>query len=76
PEISRSFDRYPNIGYRCEENRIGQNQSYKNSGGQTPEDFQSAFMHSGYQLFGSMPRCCNSLRIIRFIHADTEASPS
>lgn len=43
---------------------------------QTPEDFQSAFMHSGYQLFGSMPRCCNSLRIIRFIHADTEASPS
>ena len=26
--------------------------------------------------FGSMPRCCNSLRIIRFIHADTEASPS
>ncbi len=48
PEISRSFDRYPNIGYRCEENRIGQNQSYKNSGGQTPEDFQSAFMHSGY----------------------------
>ncbi|HFS8140743.1 host cell division inhibitor Icd-like protein [Enterobacter hormaechei] len=43
---------------------------------QTPEDFQSAFMHSGYQLFCSMPRCCNSLRIIRFIHADTEASPS
>ncbi|VAM05638.1 host cell division inhibitor Icd-like protein [Enterobacter hormaechei] len=43
---------------------------------QTPEDFQSAFMHSGYQLFCSMPRCCNSLRIIRLIHADTEASPS
>lgn len=75
-EKSRSFDRYPDIGYRCNESCIGQNQSYKNSGGQTPEDFQSAFMHSGYQLFGSMPRCCNSLRIIRFIHADTEASPS
>lgn len=54
-EKSRSFDRYPNIGYRCEENRIGQNQSYKNSGGQTPEDFQSAFMHFGYQPFGSIP---------------------
>lgn len=54
-EKSRSFDRYPDIGYRCEENRIGQNQSYKNSGGQTPEDFQSAFMHFGYQPFGSIP---------------------
>lgn len=54
-EKSRSFDRYPDIGYRCEENRIGQNQSYKNSGGQTPEDFQSTFMHFGYQPFGSMP---------------------
>lgn len=25
---------------------------------------------------GSMPRCCNSLRMIRFIQAETEASPS
>ena len=48
PEESRSFDRYPDIGYRCNESCIGQNQSYKNSGGQTPEDFQSAFMHFGY----------------------------
>ncbi len=29
-----------------------------------------------YQPFGSMPRCCNSLRMIRFIQAETEASPS
>lgn len=28
------------------------------------------------QPFGSMPRCCSSLRIIRFIQAETEASPS
>ncbi len=31
---------------------------------------------SGYQPFGSMPRCCNSLRIIRFIHAASDSSPS
>lgn len=30
----------------------------------------------GYQLFDSMPRCCNSLRIIRFIQAARESSPS
>lgn len=48
PEKSRSFDRYPVIGYRCEEYRISQNHSYENSGGQIPEDFQSAFMHFGY----------------------------
>ncbi len=70
------FDRYPDIGYRCEENRIGQNQSYKNSGGQTPEYFQSAFMHSGYQPFGSMPRCFNSFLTIRLSHAERVASPS
>ena len=28
------------------------------------------------QPFGSMPRDCNSLRMMRFIHAETEASPS
>lgn len=28
------------------------------------------------QPFGSMPRCCNSLRMMRFIQADTDASPS
>lgn len=28
------------------------------------------------QHFGSIPRCCSSLRMIRLIHADTEASPS
>ena len=44
----------------------------------TPEELRSfdRYPDFGYQLFGSMPRCCNSLRIIRFIHADTEASPS
>lgn len=44
----------------------------------TPEESRSfdRYPDFGYQLFGSMPRCCNSLRIIRFIHADTEASPS
>ena len=75
PEISRSFDRYPNIGYRCEENRIGQNQSYKIAvvkPGRFPECIYALWVSA----FGSMPRCCNSLRIIRFIHADTEASPS
>ncbi|BEN51573.1 hypothetical protein SMKC057_36850 [Serratia marcescens] len=29
-----------------------------------------------YQPFGSMPRCCSSLRMMRFIQADTDASPS
>ncbi len=29
-----------------------------------------------YQPLGSMPRCCNSLRIIRFIQAARESSPS
>lgn len=31
---------------------------------------------SSNQLLGSMPRCCNSLRIILLIQADTDASPS
>lgn len=75
-KTTENFRRYPNIGYRCEENRIGQNQSYKNSGGQTPEDFQSAFMHFGYQPFGSMPRCFNSFLTIRLSHAERVASPS
>lgn len=30
----------------------------------------------GYQPFGSMPRCCNSLRMIRFIQAAKDSSPS
>lgn len=30
----------------------------------------------GYQLFGSMPRCCNSLRIILLIQAARDSSPS
>lgn len=29
-----------------------------------------------YQPFGSMPRCCNSLRIIRLIQAASDSSPS
>lgn len=29
-----------------------------------------------FHPFGSIPRCCSSLRMIRLIHADTEASPS
>lgn len=29
-----------------------------------------------YQPFGSMPRCCNSLRMIRFIQAAKDSSPS
>lgn len=65
-EKSRSFDRYPDIGYRCKENCIGQNQSYKNSGGNTPEDFQSAFLHFGYQPFGSIPCRRNSSRANSF----------
>lgn len=28
------------------------------------------------QPFGSMPRCCNSFLIMRFIQAETDASPS
>ena len=31
---------------------------------------------SSNQFFGSIPRCCNSLRIIRFIQAAKESSPS
>lgn len=30
----------------------------------------------GYQLFGSIPRCCNSLRIILLIQAASDSSPS
>lgn len=37
---------------------------------------QCAGLLVGYQPFGSIPRCCNSLRIIRFIRAARESSPS
>lgn len=35
-----------------------------------------SLISSLYQLFGSMPRCCNSLRMMRFIHAARDSSPS
>ncbi|HCO8300674.1 TPA: hypothetical protein OB783_004849 [Escherichia coli] len=37
---------------------------------------QCAGLLVDYQPFGSIPRCCNSLRIIRFIQAARESSPS
>ncbi|HBA1892459.1 TPA: Bro-N domain-containing protein [Escherichia coli] len=37
---------------------------------------QCADLLVDYQPFGSIPRCCNSLRIIRFIQAARESSPS
>lgn len=37
---------------------------------------ESRYPDIGYQLFGSMPRCCNSLRIIRLIQAASDSSPS
>ena len=30
----------------------------------------------GYHSFGSIPRCCSSLRTMRFIHAASDSSPS
>lgn len=37
---------------------------------------QCAGLLVGCQPFGTIPRCCNSLRIIRFIQAARESSPS
>lgn len=75
-EKSRSFDRYPNIGYRCEENRIGQNQSYKNSGGNlifceplrvAHKLSQRYSVMGAIQPFGSIPCRRNSARANSFI---------
>lgn len=45
---------------------------YKSSSGQTPYPASG----SKNQPFGSIPRCCSSLRMMRLIQADTDASPS
>lgn len=56
----------------------GQRMSQRNF---APADFIRDFVFTrypdiGYQLFGSMPRCCNSFRIIRLIQAASDSSPS
>lgn len=56
----------------------GQRMSQRNF---APADFIRDFVFTrypdiGFQLFGSMPRCCNSLRIIRLIQAASDSSPS
>lgn len=42
----------------------------------TTKSGEARYPDIGYQLFGSMPRCCNSLRIIRLIQAASDSSPS
>lgn len=42
--------------------------------GTSPQNWENPDV--GYQLFGSIPRCCNSLRIILLIQAASDSSPS
>lgn len=67
------------VKLRSVHNPLNNNQSSKMSFGQPPYLAKSEEAHYpdiGYHSFGSMPRCCNSLRIILLIQADTDASPS
>lgn len=39
-------------------------------------DYAYRYPIIGYHPFGSIPRCCSSLRTMRFIHAASDSSPS
>lgn len=39
-------------------------------------DYAYRYPVIGYHPFGSIPRCCSSLRTMRFIHAASDSSPS
>ena len=75
-KTTENFRRYPNIGYRCKENCIGQNQSYKNSGGNlifweplrvAHKLSQRYSVMGAIQPFGSIPCRRNSARANSFI---------
>lgn len=60
--------RNPDIWYRYGNPRNAQRQSTKKCFGQIPD--------MPYHSFGSIPRCCSSLRMMRLIHAASDSSPS
>lgn len=110
PEISRSFDRYPDNGYRTQRNfaladliqlfcaefkffsHVCRSRSFSSFPHATNEGLQAwikkiattvisrmnnpFFKLSIAHSLGSMPRCFNSLRMMRLIQAARDSSPS
>ncbi len=77
--VDNSLILWQSVKLRSAHNPLNNKQSSKMSFGQPPYLAKSEEAHYpdiGYQLFGSMPRCCNSLRIIRLIQAASDSSPS
>ena len=67
------------VKLRSVHNPLNNKQNSKMSFGQPPYLAKSEEAHYpdiGYHSFGSMPRCCNSLRIILLIQAASDSSPS